>query len=118
LAFWARVAGVADDFVIADEFAADVVTEAGHGWQLRYDTRASALGGAPIVQLLALSGAPVTVVRGEQDPIVSADDAAELGRDVVTVAGAGHSPQLDRPGEIALLTARTLSSTYPAESAS
>jgi pimeloyl-ACP methyl ester carboxylesterase len=118
LDFWGRVAGAPADFDVTEELAADVVAEVAGGWALAYDTRVSALGGAPIPQLVALSRAPVTVVRGEHDPIVSAEDAANLGLDVVTISGAGHSPQLDQPAEIARLSCRIASSFNPAESVS
>jgi pimeloyl-ACP methyl ester carboxylesterase len=57
--------------------------------------------------------APMTLLRGSLSPVVDDADVAELlrrqpGADVLTVEGAGHSIQGDRPLELAAILAAGL----------
>jgi pimeloyl-ACP methyl ester carboxylesterase len=81
-------------------------------WRWRYDLPRTGENRLPNWESLwddisAYRG-PITLVRGGTSPVVSDDDVAELQRRrpnarVVTVEGAGHSVQGDRPLELAAI---------------
>jgi pimeloyl-ACP methyl ester carboxylesterase len=91
-------------------------------WSWRYD-RNFAAGGGPIREIdfgaiwehVSHVRCPLTLLRGELSPVVGDEDVAELkrrqpGARVVTVAGAGHSIQGDKPLELAAILAERLRS--------
>jgi pimeloyl-ACP methyl ester carboxylesterase len=68
---------------------------------------------SPLWDDVSAVGCPLLLVRGSLSPVVDDDDVAELLRrqptaEVVTVDGAGHSVQGDRPLELATLLSSRL----------
>jgi pimeloyl-ACP methyl ester carboxylesterase len=86
-------------------------------WSWRYDRNFAAGGGTireidfgAIWEHVSNVRCPLTLLRGALSPVVGDEDVAELkrrqpGARVVTVAGAGHSIQGDKPLELAALLA-------------
>lgn len=104
LRFWRLVAGVPAETAVDESLADAVLTTEGGSWRLSYDLAVAALGAAPVQALIALCEAEVQLVRGEDDPMVSADDIALPGiLAPITVPGSGHSPHVERPEELARL---------------
>jgi pimeloyl-ACP methyl ester carboxylesterase len=104
LRFWQLVAGVPVGEPVSPALETDVLLAEDDGWRLAYDPSTAALGAAPIQALIDLSAAPVQLVRGELDPMVSADEAELPGAlPLITVAGCGHSPHVERPAELVAL---------------
>lgn len=71
---------------------------------------------APLWDVIGGLRVPLLLVRGGRSPIVDDDDVAELLRrrpdaEVITVEGAGHSIQGDRPVELATIIDRFVAST-------
>ena len=59
-----------------------------------------------MAQLLARSSAPVTLARGEHDPMNTDEQLARLGAPTVTLPGLGHNAHAESPEEsFALLDA-------------
>jgi pimeloyl-ACP methyl ester carboxylesterase len=70
------------------------------------DPGAIAVGAPDMADLLARSGAPVTLARGEHDPMNTAGELADLGTRAVTLPGLGHNAHVESPElSIALLLA-------------
>ena len=65
------------------------------GWRW---TRARFAVGAPdMAELLARSQAPVTLARGENDPMNTDEQLARLGAPTVTLPGLGHNAHVESP---------------------
>ena len=92
-------------------------------WRWRYDLPRRGSGEGPSGSIVpglddlwdaaGRLGAPITLVRGADSPVVDDDDVAELQRrrpdaEVVVVDGSGHSVQGDRPIELAAILDRLL----------
>jgi pimeloyl-ACP methyl ester carboxylesterase len=70
-------------------------------WRLAMDPGAFAVGAPDMAQLLARSQAPVTLARGEHDPMNTDEQLAGLGAPTVTLPGLGHNAHAESP-EIAI----------------
>jgi pimeloyl-ACP methyl ester carboxylesterase len=82
--------------------AADPAVDAGlveqHGrWRLVMDPGAFAVGAPDMAQLLARSGAPVMLARGEHDAMNTGEQLARLGVPVITLPGLGHNAHVESP---------------------
>ena len=65
------------------------------GW--RWTRRALAVGAPDMGELLARSQAPVTLARGENDPMNTDEQLARLGAPTVTLPGLGHNAHVESP---------------------
>ena len=101
-----RVSGLAG-LVPAGDPAVDAGLRVQNGqWRLAMDPGAFAVGAPDMGQLLARSQAPVTLARGEHDPMNTDEQLARLGAPTVTLAGLGHNAHVESPElSIALLDA-------------
>jgi pimeloyl-ACP methyl ester carboxylesterase len=73
-------------------------------WRLAMDPGAFAVGAPDMAQLLARSQAPVTLARGEHDPMNTGEQLARLGVPTVTLPGLSHNAHVESPElSIALL---------------
>ncbi|HEV2377714.1 MAG TPA: alpha/beta fold hydrolase [Streptosporangiaceae bacterium] len=92
-----RVSGLAG-LLPADDPAVDAgLREQDGRWRLAVDPGAFAVGAPDMAQLLAGSQAPVTLARGERDPMNSDDQLARLGAATVTLPGLGHNAHVESP---------------------
>ena len=101
-----RVSGLAG-LIPAGEPAVDAGLREQNGqWRLAMDPGAFAVGAPDMGQLLARSRAPVTLARGEHDPMNTDEQLARLGVPTVKLAGLGHNAHVESPElSIALLDA-------------
>ena len=102
-----RVSGLAGLLPTADP-AVDAGLREQHGrWRLAMDPGAFAVGAPDMAQLLGRSQAPVTLARGERDPMNTDHQLARLGVPTVTLPGLGHNAHVESPElSIALLDAQ------------
>jgi pimeloyl-ACP methyl ester carboxylesterase len=102
-----RVSGLAG-LLPADDPAVDAgLREQDGQWRLAMDPGAFAVGAPDMAQLLARSQAPVTLARGEHDPMNTDEQLARLGAPAVTLPGLGHNAHVESPElSIALLDPR------------
>ena len=56
-----------------------------------------AVGAPDMAQLLARSQAPVTLARGERDPMNTDEQLARLGAPTATLPGLGHNAHVESP---------------------
>lgn len=66
-------------------------------WRPALDPRAFGVGAPDMPALLAAARAPVVLVRGEHDPMVSDGQVARLGAPAVTLPGLGHNAHVEDP---------------------
>lgn len=99
-----RTSGL-DGLLPADHPAVDAgLRERDGRWQVAVDPGAFAVGAPDMAQLLARSRAPVTLARGQHDPMNTDDQLARLGVPAVTLAGLGHNAHVESPeASVALL---------------
>ncbi len=99
-----RVSGLAG-LLPADDPAVDAgLVEQDGRWRLAMDPGAFAVGAPDMAHLLAQSQAPVTLARGEHDPMNTDEQLAWLGAPAVTLPGLGHNAHVEGPeASIALL---------------
>ena len=99
-----RISGLAGLLTAADP-AVDAGLREQHGrWRLAMDPGAFAVGAPDMTQLLARSQAPVTLARGEHDPMNTDEQLTRLGVPTVTLRGLGHNAHVESPQlSIALL---------------
>lgn len=92
-----RVSGLAG-LLPADDPAvtAGLVQEDGR-WRLALDPRAFGVGTPDLAGLVARSPAPVTLARGELDPMNTDEQLARWGVPVVTLPGLGHNAHVEGP---------------------
>jgi pimeloyl-ACP methyl ester carboxylesterase len=102
-----RVSGLAGLLPTADP-AVDAGLHEQHGrWRLAMDPGAFAVGVPDMAQLLGRSQAPVTLARGERDPMNTDHQLARLGVSTITLPGLGHNAHVESPElSIALLDAQ------------
>jgi len=92
-----RVSGLAG-LLPADDPAVDTGLRVQDGqWRLAMDPRALAVGAPDMGELLARSQAPVTLARGENDPMNTDEQLARLGAPTVTLPGLGHNAHVESP---------------------
>ena len=92
-----RVSGLAG-LLPADDPAVDAgLREQDGQWRLAMDPGAFAVGAPDMAPLLARSRAPVTLARGEHDPMNTDEQLARLGAPAVTLPGLGHNAHVESP---------------------
>ena len=101
-----RVSGLGG-LLPADDPAVDAgLREEGGRWRLAMDPGAFAVGAPDMAQLLGQAQAPVTLARGEHDPMNTDEQLARLGAARVTLPGLGHNAHAESPERaVALLDA-------------
>jgi pimeloyl-ACP methyl ester carboxylesterase len=99
-----RVSGLVGLLPATDQAVDAGLREQDGRWRLAMDPAAFAVGAPDMVQLLARSQAPVTLARGEHDPMNTDEQLARLGAPTVTLPGLGHNAHVESPElSIALL---------------
>jgi len=102
-----RVSGLAGLLPAGDSAVGAGLREQDGRWRLAMDPGAFAVGAPDMAQLLARSRAPVTLARGEHDPMNTDEQLARLGAPAVTLPGLGHNAHVENPEQaITLLDAR------------
>ena len=92
-----RVSGL-DGLLAADDPAVDAgLVEQDGRWRLAADPAAFAPGVPDVARLVADSRAPVTLARGEFDPMSTDEELAGLGAPAVTLPGLGHNAHVQDP---------------------
>jgi pimeloyl-ACP methyl ester carboxylesterase len=99
-----RLSGLAG-LVAVDDPAVDAgLREQDGRWRVAMDPGAFAVGAPDMAQLLARCQAPVTLARGEHDPMNTDEQLARLGVPTLTLPGLGHNAHVESPERsIALL---------------
>jgi pimeloyl-ACP methyl ester carboxylesterase len=99
-----RLSGLAG-LLPADHPAVDAgLREQDGRWRVAMDPGAFAVGAPDMVHLLARSRAPVTLARGEHDPMNTDEQLARLSVPTLTLPGLGHNAHVESPERsIALL---------------
>jgi len=92
-----RVSGLAGLLPAGDPAVDAGLREQDGQWQLAMDPGAFAAGAPDMGQLLARSQAPVTLARGEHDPMNTDEQLARLGVPTVTLPGLGHNAHVESP---------------------
>jgi pimeloyl-ACP methyl ester carboxylesterase len=99
-----RVSGLAGLLTAGDPAVNAGLVEQDGRWRLAMDRGAFAVGAPDMTHLLARSQAPVTLARGEHDPMNTDEQLARLGIPAVTLPGLGHNAHVESPeASIALL---------------
>ena len=92
-----RVSGLAG-LLPADDPAVDAGLRKQEGrWRLAMDPRTFAIGAPDMARLLAHSRAPVTLARGEYDPMNTDEQLASLGVPTTTLPALGHNAHVEDP---------------------
>lgn len=92
-----RVSGL-DGLLPAGDPAVDAgLAEHDGQWRLAMDYAAFAVGAPDMTHLVARSRAPVTLARGEHDPMNTDAQLAKLGVNAVTLPGLGHNAHVENP---------------------
>jgi pimeloyl-ACP methyl ester carboxylesterase len=92
-----RVSGLAGLLPAGDPAVDAALRKQGGRWRLVMDPGVFAVGAPDMAQLLARSQAPVTLARGEHDPMNTGEQLARLGVPTVTLPGLGHNAHAERP---------------------
>jgi pimeloyl-ACP methyl ester carboxylesterase len=92
-----RVAGLSGLLPATDPAVDAGLRERDGRWRLAVDPAAFAVGAPDMAQLLARSQAPVTLARGEHDPMNTDEQLARLGAPTVTLPGLGHNAHVENP---------------------
>jgi len=101
-----RVSGLSGLLPASDPAIDAGLREQDGRWRLAMDPGAFAVGAPDMAQLLARSQAPVTLARGEHDPMNTDEQLARLGAPTVTLPRLGHNAHVESPElSIALLDA-------------
>jgi pimeloyl-ACP methyl ester carboxylesterase len=101
-----RVSGLAGLLPASDPAVDAGLRERNGRWRLAMDPRAFGVGAPDMARLLARSRAPVTLARGENDPMNTDEQLARLGTATVTLAGLGHNAHVESPELSITLLAR------------
>ena len=101
-----RVSGLAGLLAAGDPAVDAGLREQDGRWRLAMDPAAFAVGAPDMAHLLGSSQAPVTLARGEHDPMNTDEQLARLGAPTLTLPGLGHNAHVENPERsIALLDA-------------
>jgi len=92
-----RVSGLAGLLPAGDPAVDAGLREQDGRWRLAVDPGAFAVGAPDMPQLMARSQAPVTLARGEHDPMSTDEQLAQLGAPTVTLPGLGHNAHVESP---------------------
>ena len=92
-----RVSGLVGLLPASDPAVDAGLREQDGRWRLAMDPGAFAVGAPDMAQLLARSQAPVTLARGERDPMNTDEQLARLGVPTVTLPGLGHNAHVESP---------------------
>jgi pimeloyl-ACP methyl ester carboxylesterase len=92
-----RVSGLAGLLPAGDPAVDAGLREQDGRWRLAMDPDAFAVGAPDVAGLLARSQAPVTLARGERDPMNTDGQLARLGAPTVTLPGLGHNAHVESP---------------------
>jgi len=92
-----RVAGLTDLLAVDDPAVDSGLVRQDGQWRLAADPGAFAPGLPDVGQLVAWSRAPVTLARGERDPMNTDEQLAQLGAPAVTLPGLGHNAHVEDP---------------------
>jgi pimeloyl-ACP methyl ester carboxylesterase len=99
-----RVSGLAGLLSAGDPAVDAGLREQDGRWRLAMDPGAFAVGAPDMAELLARSQAPVTLARGEHDPMSTDEHLARLAATTLTLPGLGHNAHVESPRlSIALL---------------
>ena len=92
-----RVSGLAGLLSAGDPAVDAGLREQDGRWRLAMDPAAFAVGAPDMAQLLAQLRVPVTLARGEHDPMNTDEQLARLGATTVTLPGLGHNAHVESP---------------------
>jgi len=92
-----RVSGLAGLLPAGDPAVDAGLHEQDGRWRLALDPGAFAVGAPDMAHLLARSQAPVTLARGEHDPMNTDEQLVRLGAPTVTLPGLGHNAHVESP---------------------
>jgi pimeloyl-ACP methyl ester carboxylesterase len=92
-----RVSGLAGLLSAGDPAVDAGLRQQDGQWGLAMDPATFAVGAPDMPRLLARSRAPVTLARGERDPMNTDEQLARLGVPAVTLAGLGHNAHVESP---------------------
>ncbi|MCU7726444.1 alpha/beta fold hydrolase [Actinoplanes sp. KI2] len=92
-----KVSGLSGLVAEDDPAALSGVREEDGRWRLALDPGAFAVGAPAMAALVSGSSGPVTLARGEHDPMNTDAQLAALGVPVVTLAGLGHNAHVESP---------------------
>ena len=92
-----RVSGLAGLLPAGDPVVDAGLREQDGRWRLAMDPGTFAVGAPDMAQLLAQSQAPVTLARGEHDPMNTDQQLARLGVPTVTLPALGHNAHVENP---------------------
>jgi pimeloyl-ACP methyl ester carboxylesterase len=99
-----RLSGLAGLLPVDDPAVDAGLREQDGRWQVAMDPGAFAVGAPDMAHLLARCRAPVTLARGEHDPMNTDEQLARLSVPTLTLAGLGHNAHVESPERtIALL---------------
>jgi pimeloyl-ACP methyl ester carboxylesterase len=92
-----RVSGLAGLLGAGDPAVDAGLREQDGRWRLAMDPGTFAVGAPDMGHLLARAQAPVTLARGENDPMNTDEQLARLGVPTVTLPGLGHNAHVESP---------------------
>ncbi len=92
-----RVSGLAGLLSTGDPAVDAGLREQDGRWRLAMDPGAFVVGAPDMAQLLAQSRAPVTLARGEHDPMNTDRQLARLGVRTLTLPALGHNAHVENP---------------------
>lgn len=98
-----RVSGLDGLRAAGDPAVAAGLVERDGRWRLALDQAAFDLGAPDMAGLVARSRAPVTLARGEHDPMNTDEQLAKLCTPVVALPGMGHNAHVENPELTAVL---------------
>ena len=92
-----RISGLAGLLPAGDPAVDAGLREQDGRWRLAMDPGAFGVGAPDMPQLMARSQAPVTLARGEHDPMNTDEQLALLGASMITLPGLGHNAHVESP---------------------
>ncbi len=92
-----RVSGLAGLLTPDDPAINPGLIEENGRWRLALDPRAFGVGAPDLAGLVASSPAPVTLARGELDPMNTDDQLGQFGVPALTLPGLGHNAHVESP---------------------